>query len=372
MSITTITNIQIFDGHDVLETRSSLSFDTSTGLIVPDADATTTIDGTGCTLLPGLWDTHVHLSNHTPQSVVDSLTLCKNLIACGITTAVDCGNLPADHHTILQKTRIAPDILFANNFATSTGSVHSKFAMATSSSIVDSVSAAATFVSERVAQGAHFIKIVADVPGPSQAIINQLSKSAHEHGKKTIVHASRHAAFLMALRAEPPVSIITHVPMDEPLTLDEGKIMKEKGIISVPTLIMMRTISASGYIPGSAFPPAMQSAKALHEAGVPMLVGTDSNQSPIAGVRHGEALWTEMELLEEVGMTSAEVLRAATGCSAELLGIEDRGVVEVGRRADLVLVKGFPSSNVQDLKNVMRVWKAGTEVFSSEPSDAKE
>ncbi|KAL1611922.1 hypothetical protein SLS60_000145 [Paraconiothyrium brasiliense] len=366
MSPTTITNVLIFDGEKTNANQSSITFDSSTGLVVPSTDAATLIDGTSCTLLPGLWDTHVHLSNPTAHSVPSSLALCKTMIACGITTALDCGNLPRAHHQILQKAPIAPDILHVNNFATSTGSTHSKFEMADPSSIVDTISSAIAFVDERVKQGADFIKIVADVPGPSQDVVNQLSRSAHGYGKKTIVHASRHAAFLMALQAEPPVSVITHVPLDEPLTNEQARVMREKGIVSVPTLVMMETLAKSGRVPGVSFEAAMQSAKALYSAGVHMLVGTDSNQSAVAGVRHGEAVWREMELLQEVGLSPVEILRAATGLSAELLGVNDKGFLKAGKRADLVLVRGDPTTDIGALKEVVSVWKAGFRVDCKE------
>ncbi|KAJ4357423.1 uncharacterized protein N0V89_001998 [Didymosphaeria variabile] len=363
MAPTTITNVRIFDGDKINDQRSSISFDPCTGLIVPETDAATLIDGSSCTLLPGLWDTHVHLSNPTAQSLSDSLALCKDMIEHGITTAIDCGNLPSAHQQILQNTSTAPDILYVNKFATSTGSTHSKFQMAGPSSIVDTVEDAVAFVDERVKQGAHYIKIVADLPGPNQQVINQLSRCAHAHGKMTIVHASRNAAFLMALRAEPPVSVITHVPMDEPLTHEQAEVMKEKGIVSVPTLVMMETLAASGRFPNVSFVSAMESAKALHNAGVPILVGTDSNQSTVARVKHGEAVWREMELLQKVGLSNVEILRAATGLPAVLLGLNERGAVKVGKRADFVLVRGDPTTDIGALKEVVGVWKAGVEVF---------
>lgn len=371
MSIITIKNARVFDGEKVLDGQSDVSFDTSTGLITAEANGKHTIDATGLTVLPGLWDTHVHLSSPTYEATLKAVPLVKDMVACGITTTVDCGRMTNEQYTLFSNEPIAPDIFYAGNFATSTGSIHSKFQMADASSIVDSVEAATEFVEERVKQGAHFIKIVADVPGPSQDVINQLSKSAKELGKMTVVHATRHAAYLMALRAEPAVSIITHVPSDAPLTLDDAKLMKEKGITAVPTLIMTKTMAAARKFPNISFPPALESVKALRAAGVPILVGTDSNQSEIARVQHGAAVWQEVELLKEAGLKPIEILNGATQLSAERFDMQNRGVIRAGKRADLALVEGDPTADVQALKNVVRVWRAGKEVYHGPKGDAK-
>jgi imidazolonepropionase-like amidohydrolase len=89
------------------------------------------------------------------------------------------------------------------------------------------------------------------------------------------------------------------------------------------------------------------------EAGVRIAMGTDSGIGP-----HGTNL-DELPLMEACGMTPAEVLAATTSSSARLLGYDDLGTVEPGRRADLVLVEG----NAYDLKalpgNITEVWKDG-------------
>ncbi|KAF2249262.1 putative amidohydrolase [Trematosphaeria pertusa] len=363
MPTITVTNVRVFDGENVVDGLSEVSFDTSTGLIIPKADDGTIVDGTGCTLLPGLWDTHVHLSTPTHEETLKSIPLLKDMVACGITMAVDCGRMSTEHYELFRNEAIAPDIFYTGNFATSTGSTHSKMQMADAGSLVDTVEAAAEFVEERVKEGAHYIKIVADVPGPSQEIVNQLSKAAKEHGRMTIVHAACHDAFLMALNTEPTVSIITHVPMDGPVTLDEAKLMKAKGIIAVPTLVMCETICASGWIPAISFPPALESVKALHAAGVPILVGTDSNRSTIACVQHGQALWKEMELLAQAGLNPIEILNGATQLSADMLKVLECGVIGDGKRADLLLVQGDPTTDIQALRKVVKVWKAGKEIY---------
>ncbi|KAF2001801.1 hydrolase [Amniculicola lignicola CBS 123094] len=361
MTKTTIINVRVFDGEKVAGELSTVSIDEN-GRITGD-NAVNLVDGAGMTLLPGLWDSHVHLSAPGPDTTEKSVLLLENMIKRGITTTIDCGAMSQEQYKYIRAHDDLPDIRYVRNFATSSGSTHSKFAMINKDCIVDTVEAATAFVERCAEQNADFIKIVADVPGPSQEIINQLSKEAKERGLKTIVHAARKAAFQMALQAEPKVNIITHVPMDDPLTVEMAAKMKEADITAVPTLVMSESLCNAKFFPGLKMSAAIESVKRLHQAGVTILVGTDSNQSPI-GPKHGEAIYREMELLEEAGMSPVEILRAATHLSAERFNMLDRGSIGLGKRADLVLVDGDPTRDMQLLRNIRKVWNAGKEVHT--------
>ncbi len=89
--------------------------------------------------------------------------------------------------------------------------------------------------------------------------------------------------------------------------------------------------------------------QALHEGGVPILLGTDSPQIfsvPGFSIHHEMALWVE------VGMTPYEVLEAGTRRVAEYFdAADDFGTIEIGRRADLLLLTANP---VDDIANVAR------------------
>ncbi|ORY02264.1 hypothetical protein BCR34DRAFT_574295 [Clohesyomyces aquaticus] len=361
MSKFSITNVRIFDGEKVVQEQGTVTIDQN-GLITDDHSCAASFDATGMTILPSLWDTHVHVFGPgVPTST--SIASLSDMLKCGITTAIDTGKMSKEQHDLIQNRPELPDIRFTGNFATSTGSTHSKFQMADSNSIVDDVEAATTFVSKRVNEGADYIKIVADVPGPSQAIIDQLSSKAKEHGMMTIVHASINEAFRMALKAQPDVNIITHVPMDKDLAGGDASRMATKNTVAVPTLAMSEVFCKAGFKPHYKFPNAMESAKQLHRAGVTILVGTDSNHSPV-GPKHGESLFREVELLAEAGMEPIEILTAATKLSAKCFDMLDRGVIAPGKRADLLLVDGNPTEDLQALRKVVKVWKAGKEVYS--------
>jgi len=79
-------------------------------------------------------------------------------------------------------------------------------------------------------------------------------------------------------------------------------------------------------------------------------------------VTHGEAIHRELELLVDAGLSNEEALRAATSLGARWFRLEDRGVIAVGKRADLVLVGGNPMDNIAATRDVKRVWIAGEEI----------
>ena len=101
---------------------------------------------------------------------------------------------------------------------------------------------------------------------------------------------------------------------------------------------------------------------ALHEAGVPILAGTDA---PNPGSVHGASLHHELRLLVEAGLTPAEALAASTSVPAKQFKLADRGRVAVGRRADLLLVEGDPAADIRHLADIAGVWKAGVAIDRS-------
>ena len=90
-----------------------------------------------------------------------------------------------------------------------------------------------------------------------------------------------------------------------------------------------------------------------HQAGVPIVVGSHTS-APFA--EKGRAYQREMELLIECGMNPLEVIRAGSLETARFFQIEDRlGTVEIGKEADLILVSGDPSQNLEAMKQIERV-----------------
>ena len=90
----------------------------------------------------------------------------------------------------------------------------------------------------------------------------------------------------------------------------------------------------------------------MHKAGVPLLAGTDSFA--------GFGLHRELELYVKAGIPPAEVLRIATFGAARHAGTLDQtGTIEAGKLADLVLVDGDPSQRIEDIRKISLVLKGG-------------
>lgn len=101
-----------------------------------------------------------------------------------------------------------------------------------------------------------------------------------------------------------------------------------------------------------AFPSMLRMLKALHDAGVTIIPGTDSLS--------GYTLLHELELYERAGIAPTEVLKMATLTSARVSGVESsRGTVAAGKLADMILVEGDPTQRIADLRNVVTVIKGG-------------
>ena len=90
-----------------------------------------------------------------------------------------------------------------------------------------------------------------------------------------------------------------------------------------------------------------------HKAGVKMVYGTDSGVHP-----HGDN-GKQFRWMVQYGMTPAQAIQTATANAAEALGRKDIGVIEAGRYADIIAVKGNPAQDVTLLEQVDFVMKGG-------------
>jgi cytosine/adenosine deaminase-related metal-dependent hydrolase len=101
-----------------------------------------------------------------------------------------------------------------------------------------------------------------------------------------------------------------------------------------------------------AFPAMLRLLKALHDAGVTIIPGTDA----LAGY----TLHHELELYVRAGIAPAEVLRMATLTPALVMGVnKDLGVIAPGKLADMILVDGDPIESIHDMNNIATVVKGG-------------
>jgi predicted amidohydrolase YtcJ len=120
----------------------------------------------------------------------------------------------------------------------------------------------------------------------------------------------------------------------------------EPGFSKAPGTLRAMIGSASGQ--GARLTESFEILRGLFEAGVPIVAGTDK-----AVPAH--SLHRELELYVEAGIPPMDVIRLATIGSARVMGLEkDAGSVEVGKRADMILVDGNPIADFGALRRV--VW----------------
>jgi imidazolonepropionase-like amidohydrolase len=159
--------------------------------------------------------------------------------------------------------------------------------------------------------------------------------------------------------------------IDHGIFLDDEAIelMKARGTWFVPTLVAPQGVidAAEAGVP---LPPVVvDKARAVIEvhrsafrraveAGVRIAMGTDSGVTP-----HGRNL-RELVLMAAGGMRPADVLEATTRSAAQLLGVDaERGTIETGKLADLVVVGGDPYDFTDLADRVEGVWKGGVRVI---------
>ena len=344
------------------------------------------VDGRGLTLLPGLMDAHTHTF---------AAPALEAALAFGVTTVVDMFTSPdmvgpwVAEQAAGRATGRA-DIVSAGVLATAAGGHGTQYGMAIPT--VDAPGDAAGFVDARLAEGSRFLKLVIEdgssygrtIPTLDAARVRALVDAAHAREVLAVAHVARLRSAAMALDAG--ADGLVHIWMDR--TPDAGFVrrMAESGMFVIPTLTVSESVggTASGAAlledarvaavldpdaarnlatsfptgPGtlSRYDTAVAALRALRAAGVPILAGSDA---PNPGTTHGASLHRELELLVAAGLSPADALRAATSAIADAFGLEGRGRVAVGLRADLVLVRGDPTADVTASRDIARVWKGG-------------
>ena len=366
-----------------------LSVDSARGIEPSGVNA---IDLPGLTLLPGLIDTHTHLTydltddwiNQAVQESLADLALrgarnARRTLMAGFTTVRDLGAWGFSDVALaravangwIEGPRIIPSgnmIGITGGHCDTTGFIPGVAERGPKDGIADGVDEILKAVRYQIKHGAGVIKTCATAGVMSfehqagalqysQPELDALVEEASRHHVKVAAHAHSTEGIIAAIKAG--VASIEHGSMldDEAIAL-----MKKRGTYLVPTVYTWR-------VPGD-YPPIIQrkndeiqahiygSVRAAIRAGVRIAFGTDSGTYP-----HGDNA-KEFGELVALGMAPVESIRAATLYAADLLGVEDRGAIEPGMLADLVAVEGDPLEDVANLEDVRFVMIGGRVVRS--------
>lgn len=107
----------------------------------------------------------------------------------------------------------------------------------------------------------------------------------------------------------------------------------------------------------ASFQSALQNVKRLYDAGILLATGTDAY---FPGDFQGEGIHHELELLVEAGLTPVQAISVATQNAARIMGAEQEwGTIAVGKRADLLMVKGRPDKSISDTQKIEMVIQRG-------------
>ena len=335
---TAITNVRIFDGFGMSGLTTVVMSD---GRISDKPHAENVIDGKGGFLMPGLIDSHTHLNRKSNA---------RKSVKAGVTSTFSIAS--ADKVKQLpNSTRI----------------------FSTHGSALGSCTDAKAFVEQEAANGTAYVKIIVEhVPRMAkttitQDVMNVIVEESHKRGLLVATHAVSVPTLQMAIDAGTDIYI--HVPLEADMTPEMAEKIARQKAACVPTLVMMKgfaDIPIYGYKKED-YRHAENNVRMLHEAGVPLLAGTDaSNVIFLPWIRFGSDLHREMRLMAGAGLTPAEILTGATGLAAKVFGVDSIGTLEPGRHADMILIDGAPDRNIADTAQIRKVWIGGVEVFSAE------
>ncbi len=365
-----IHGVRVFDGTSVSSADSVLVVDgviteIGTGLAPPPRAQV--VDGSGGTLLPGLIDSHVHAQR--PDHLAQALVF-------GVTTELDMFR-PPPHLGLLRDAAATrddvADFRSAGTGATAPGGHPTQlvtWGVCPEFPTVSGPEQAEQFVTARVAEGVDYIKVFIEDGSfwsqsrqvLSHATVEALITAAHAHHKLVLVHADSGATARAALDAG--ADALAHHPNDPDPAGDLLDRLTQDARFVIPTLKMSAAFArgrsgAEGgnqdlldhsdlgpYIDSQTrqfmtaprpSPPAdapkdftttgldfagvLRITERLHQAGVPLLGGTDA--IPVFG--HGVGLHRELELLVEAGLIPTEALATATSVPARCFDLHDRG-----------------------------------------------
>lgn len=364
---------------------------------LPGSGGDTVIDLRTHTCMPGLIDSHVHLtSEYSDQSDIEtfrlnpadyayrSVVFAEKTLLAGFTAVRDLGgsgNVNVSLRTAINGGLIAGPRVYTSgrSLATTGGHADPTNGMrmdlveepTPEDGVVNGPEDALRAVRQRYQDGVDLIKITAtggvlsvassgQNPQFTEDEIRAIVGTADDYGFRVAAHAHGAEGIKRAVRAG--VASIEHgTYLDE-----EGiELMKEHGTYYVPTITAGWWVADQSRIDG--FFPEVVRAKAAeigpliqdtfkraYSSGVRIAFGTDTGVSA-----HGDNA-LEFRYMVEAGMPALDAIRAATLEAAALLGVDDRlGSVEAGALSDIIAVPEDPRDDITTMERVSFVMKDG-------------
>jgi len=356
-----------------------------------------TVDLSAQTCLPGWADLHVHLGGESnPQSYSEGFRLdpvdyayrsigyAEKTLMAGFTTVRDLGGEISPHlrDAVNQGLVNGPRIFAAGKGITTTGGhgdptnglntmlTHLYGPPGPTEGVINSVDDARQAVRQRYKDGSDVIKITAtggvlsyaksgDAPLFTVEEIRSIVETAKDYGYAVAAHAHGTEGMRRAV-----VAGVTSIEHGTYMTPEVMRLMVERGTWFVPTIYAGKFVEGKAKIPGyfpaivqpkaAAIGPLMQkTAGDAYRAGVNIAFGTDQGVGP-----HGDNA-REFLYMVDAGIPPAYSLQAATIHAASVLGVDDMGVLEAGKRADIIAVPGDPVEDINVVLDVRFVMKEG-------------
>ena len=371
------------------------------------------IDGRGATLLPGLIDMHTHVAAPAVPpwmaGFADEDANLQAFLYSGVTTILGTGDLAPyafeRRDRIARGEQLGPTNYEAGPIVTATGghpvAIFSQalpwylswYVIPRMARQVDTPEQGRAAAAELAGMNADVMKVVVDrLPSDAPRISNDVLAAAIAEARKHDLRAVAHIGTAQDATdaAEAGVAAWVHGVYKERLSDQQVEKLASFGIPMAPTLVVFETFTSFG-LPYEATPLEQQTVdpeilaamneapdsfdsfmdgrseriafgrenvRRLHEAGVTLLAGSDTQ----GGVFAGASLHREIALLVKAGLTPAEAIRAATIEPARFLSrsqTPDFGVIREGSRADLLLVEGDPTDDIENLGRIRAVFKNG-------------
>jgi len=192
------------------------------------------------------------------------------------------------------------------------------------------------------------------LPKLSDELLTAICDAAHARGTRVSAHVTE--AHNLATLVEAGIDDASHMVYDH-LSDELICIMVEKNVYVVPTLTLYSVIKDKFGAPFS--DTAKKNVARFVAAGGKIGLGDDYMGEAAPWYRLGMPR-LELQLLQEAGLSNAQIIVAATKHGAEICGIDrEVGTVEIGKRADLLIVKGNPLEDLEALTRVRYVIKDG-------------